>query len=174
MKKITKYNNLDEYMEDYYPMVNKTVGDWNETVAEETSKDILKLHSTDFLSTVLTEGFYALHYLRWRQVYNSSQLMIINGDEMFQDPGGVMEKIQQFVGIPKLLLKDDYVSDPDNPGFFCYKDWRTDELSCLPKAKQRTRNKLEMSQDTLIKLKAMYGSHNEALFKILGKRFSWS
>lgn len=163
-------------MKVYYPMVSKTVPRWNDSIASSSLTNILQLHNKDFLSTVITEGFYAVHLSRWKKIYDQSKLMIIDGSSMFKDPGGVIEQIQDFVGIPKLLLKEDYVNDPEHPNFFCYKDWQTDELSCLPKTKQRTRNtgkKMEISPDTFNKLKTLYSSHNEALFKILGKQFDW-
>lgn len=173
-KEITKFETLDAYLDVYLPIIHESVSEWDEKGSEEKAKEILRLHQKDFLSTILTEGFYALHYLRWKKLFNSSQLMIIDGDEMFHDPGSVMEKVQEFVGIPKLLLKQDYVNDHGNPGFFCYKDWQTEELSCLPKNKQRSRNKSAMSDDVLSKLKKVYKSHNAALFRMLGRQFSWS
>ena len=157
----------------YYPLVKENIPPWNESNANQSLENILKLHQTNFLSTVLTEGFYAVHYLRWAKIYNSSQLMVIDGNEMLVDPGGVMEKVQEFTNLPKLLLKEDYVPDPDNAGFYCYKDWRTKKLDCLHGAKQRTRNKLNLSNAVSSKLKSLYRSHNEALFNMLGRRFLW-
>ena len=161
-------------MDFYYPIVKENVPPWNESTAHSSLEKILSLHKKDFLSTVLTEGFYAVHYLRWAKLYNSSQLMVIDANEMLINPGEIMERVQDFVNLPKLLLKEDYVADPNNPGYFCYKDWQTEKLDCLPKAKQRTRNKLiSISNTTSAKLKSLYSSHNEALFNVLGRRFQW-
>ena len=160
-------------MDYYYPIVKENVPPWDESNADESLENIFKLHQKDFLSTVLTEGFYAVHYLRWAKLYNSSQLMFIDGSEMLTNPGEVMERIQEFANLPKLLLKEDYVADPNNAGFFCYKDWQTVKLDCLSTAKRRTRNKLGISNETSYKLKSLYRSHNEALFNMLGRRFLW-
>ena len=98
---------------------------------------------------------------------------MVDGDEMLVDPGAVIEKVQDFLGLPKLLLREDYVRDPAT-GFFCYKDHVTLQLDCLPQGKVRTRNgKVKTLPSTVTKLNQFFKPHIARLEKMLGREFKW-
>ncbi|CAK8684810.1 unnamed protein product [Clavelina lepadiformis] len=172
--KIKYFQNADEYVAKYLPIVNRYIGKWDEKEALAKSQQLLYYHKTDFLTGIITTGLYALHLKRWFQHYDQSNLMVIDGEDLFNDPGSVVEDVQEFVGLPKVLLKEDYVRDPET-GFFCYKDWtNNDNLVCLKGPKQRTRNgNKSLNHVSISELKYFYESHNEALFSMIGRRLKW-
>ena len=139
------------------------------SVSKEVSYNI----KVDFTNHILTTGFYEHHMLRWLQYYNSTNLFVVDGDEMLVDPGAVIERVQDFLDIPKLLLREDFVRDPET-GFFCYKHHITNELDCLPKSKVRTRNgKVKTLPSTVTRLNEFYRPHVERLEKMLNRKFAW-
>lgn len=91
------------------------------------------------------------------------------------DPGTVIEQTQDFLEIPRLILREDFVRDP-NTGFYCYRSWRGNrELSCLSESKTRTRRNdvTKPTNETLDLLRELYESHQERLEKLLGRTFPW-
>ena len=141
MKSINK--NVFPTVEDYirsYQKDYEIYGRWkNKEQMKIYRESLIKAHQTKYQSTILTTGYYALHLSRWLEYFNSSNLMVINGDEMIKFPGEIIENVQDFLGLPKLILKRDFVRDP-NTKFFCLKHPIRKTLSCLGDAKMRTRN----------------------------------
>ena len=153
--------------------MTQEIGEWDETRTKYQILNVFRQHGRDYLTTILTTGLYALHLKRWFPYYDQSNLMIIDGGKLLSDPGPIIEEIQDFYDLPKLLLKEDYVRDPDT-NYFCFKDWKTGELRRLPKSKQRTRNgNAKLTDEETVRLKSFYKTHNEALFKMLNRTFNW-
>ncbi|CAK8684517.1 unnamed protein product [Clavelina lepadiformis] len=170
---LTRYHNFTSYLDVYLPRMTQEVGEWIEERATLMSYRVIKEHNKHFLNHILTVGLYALHLKRWFPYYDQSNLMIIDGGKLLSDPGPIIEEIQDFYDLPKLLLKEDYVRDPDT-NYFCFKDWKTGELRRLPKSKQRTRNgNAKLTDEETVRLKSFYKTHNEALFKMLNRTFNW-
>ncbi|XP_076801685.1 heparan sulfate glucosamine 3-O-sulfotransferase 1-like [Clavelina lepadiformis] len=173
-RSITKYATLEDYLDAYLPLVSGLVGDYNEHKSSQQMRTVLQLHGNLYLSTILTTGFYALHLHRWFEYYNNSNLMVIDGEELINNPGPLMEKVQDYTGLPKLVLKEDLVMSPEKR-FYCYKDWQENKLRCLGNGKGRTRNgNMEMLNTTASKLRDFYRSYNEGLVKMLGRNLSWT
>ena len=169
------FETFEQYLAAYIPILNN-IGEfknWTNQKINEKSKYLLE-KTKDVPTISFTTGFYALHLHRWLMHFNRSNLMIIDGEEMFKDPGPVIENVQNFLKIPRLLLRDDYVKDPKT-GFYCVKNFgENNTLQCLPLNKQRTRNKKNLLLPHVKKkLDSIYASHNEAFFKMIGERFDW-
>ncbi|XP_039250596.2 heparan sulfate glucosamine 3-O-sulfotransferase 4-like [Styela clava] len=143
-------------------------------------------------SCVVTKGIYHNNAQKWLKNFNSSQLLIINGDEWITDPGNLIEEIEDFLGIPKLILKEDFVLSPEN-GFYCLNRWwikennstietdatefpdqKNENIFCLGSGKGRTRNGVRsMFPKTYEKLRNFYKSHNTLLYNMLNKTMQW-
>lgn len=96
--------------------------------------------------------------------------------------------MQEFLGIPKFLLKEDFVRNQDT-GFYCVNPTVVVDSSlynlgihqCVDdvekgKGKTRGRNSEErftQSRKTLKKLKDFFLPYNEKLFQLLGRKFNW-
>ncbi|CAK8684561.1 unnamed protein product [Clavelina lepadiformis] len=169
-----KYKSVDQYVHDYLPRIQQAIGDFDQKNALLQEDRVFDLMRKDYLSHIITTGFYALHLQRWFKYFNETNLMVIDSERMLQDPGNVIEEVQEFLKLPKVLLKEDYVKKEDS-GYFCYKNWKDEnKLDCLPSAKRRTRNgNKSLPPDVTSKLQGLFLSHNEALFKMLGRKFKW-
>jgi len=171
---LEKYDEIEKYLRDYIYLVESNIKRWNSSKLVDTGEKLLAWHQADYISTILTTGLYAFHLNRWLPYYNDSSLMIIDGEEMFQDPGSVIEKVQEFLRIPRLILRQDFEKDPST-GYYCYRDWKIGKLQCLPDSKTRTRGgKKKLNPKTYDLLRKFYANANEDLFRLIGRRLKWS
>ena len=114
--------------------------------------------------------------------------MIIDGERFVREPGPIIEEVQEFLGLSKLVWKQDFAKNLDT-GFFCYRKITTEylvrksanstflgSLQCLSKTKGRTRMKSrdECTKSTLQKLKQFYKPYNEKFNKLVQKKFYWN
>ncbi|CAK8684515.1 unnamed protein product [Clavelina lepadiformis] len=166
-----RYKSVDQYVHAYFPRIQQAIGDFDQKNSLLQEAKVFDLMGKDYLTHIITTGFYALHLQRWFKYFNETNLMVIDSEAMLQDPGSVIEEVQEFLKLPKVLLKQDYVKEEDS-GYFCYKNWRDEnKLDCLPSAKRRTRNgNKSLPPDVTSKLQGLFQSHNEALFKMLGRK----
>ena len=170
-----KYPTVEDYLKRYvgkYEKYNDFYG--SETKMIKYREEVRNSYRTDFPSHILTSGFYALHLSRWLDVYSkSTDLLVLNGEDLMNQPGRVIERVQTFLGLPKLLLESDYVRDSEN-GTYCLKHPITAKMNCIGKYKMRTRNgRTPVLEDTLTRLRKFYRPANELLYKMIGERFDW-
>ena len=146
-------------------------------------------YDKDRTKLLITNGLYFFHMQRWMNFLNQGNLMIIDGERLVRDPGPIIEEVQEFLGLPKLLWKEDFAINP-HTGFYCYQkvteeDWVQnlskhtdifDTLQCLSSTKGRTRKKLheQPGKFTLDKLKQFYKPYNEKFFELIGIKFDWN
>jgi len=158
-------------------MIKREIGEykkeWDEIDAEHKLYEMLKLQRRHYLTSILTKSFYALHLKRWFNYFDSSSLMIINDEDLRNDPGYLIEKVQEFVLLPKLLLRGDYVKNTTT-GKVCYNSWKSsgDHFPCLTYNDNITES-TEANREALSNLKLLFKSHNEELYNMIGKRFKW-
>ena len=147
------------------------IDELDKNAIKEKSNYLLKLQRKFEFSFGFTSGFYALHLYRWLMFFHQSNLMIINGEDLFKDPGPIIEKVQDFLEVPRLLLRGDFVKDPKT-GIYCIKNiGKNNALQCLPSAKYNEKDLLHF--EIKKRLDSIYASYNEAFFKMISKRFNW-
>lgn len=141
---------------------------------------------------VFSLGLYSLLVKRWLAAFNlGKNLMIVDGEELLSNPGAVVEQVQDFMGVPRILQSDDFVRNPVS-GLYCIRPWWKrdydyraeklslptweDNLQCLVENKGRSRSKnalFSMSIETKAIIQNFYRPYNEQLFKLINKRFNW-
>jgi len=141
----------------------------------------------DLSSLPILTGLYFFHIQRWLKAFNRTNLMVIDGERFLINPGAIVEEVQDFLGLPKLVWKEDFVKNPET-GFFCYRKVTqnyvekklfgkpvTDSLQCLKNSKGRTRMKSrgKVKQSTFLKLKNFYKPYNDKFFQLIGEKFNW-
>ena len=47
----------------------------------------------------LVPGWYAIHMERWLNHYHSSQVLVLDGQQLKTEPASVMDRIQKFLGL---------------------------------------------------------------------------
>ncbi|XP_077976439.1 heparan sulfate glucosamine 3-O-sulfotransferase 6-like [Styela clava] len=184
---VTQYNSFDDYLDVYIDRV-KTSLDKNNNI---TLKNVMSSNKNDYATTLLTTGLYSIHLPRWINTFNSSNLLILNGEKMIEDPGHQVGRMQDFLGIPRLLQPGDFVRNSRN-GLYCIRPWWNGydfkaefnnspdwekNLICLSETKKgRTRHKngrVNATKKHIIELKNLYRSYNKELYKMLEINFEW-
>merc|ERR1712173_276939 len=61
---------------------------------------------------------------------NKDQISIINGNDLINNPGQVIEEIQDFLNVDKFITKDNFVYDKKQ-GFYCIKTNENPKKFCV-------------------------------------------
>jgi hypothetical protein len=98
--------------------------------------------------TYTRRGLYLEQLRRWTQHYPRSQLLVLQSEWLFRDPGAATQAVQEFVGLRpkrgghyKVFLRGKYVS--------------------------------EMAPELRKRLVAYFEPHNRELYRWLGQEFDW-
>ncbi|NXE96565.1 NDST4 sulfotransferase, partial [Menura novaehollandiae] len=112
----------------------------------------------------LTPGWYAVHIERWLTHFPASQLLIIDGQQLRNDPATVMDEVQKFLGVsPHYNYSEALTFDPQK-GFWCQL-LEGGKTKCLGKSKGRKYP--PMDQESRAFLSSYYREHNVELSKLL-------
>ena len=161
----------------------------NNITPQKIQRELTSYYSNKDLSPLMiTTGLYFFHMKRWMKHFNQGNLLIIDGERFLRDPGSIIEEVQDFLRLPKLIWKEDFAINPQT-GYFCYlkitkEYWMQqiseyavlDSLQCLnDTTKGRTRKKShdELSESTLVQLRNFYKPYNDQFFNLISKKFDW-
>ena len=184
---IAKYETFDDYVNTFLPKIIKATSIWNGNNSASLGKVLTNFFQVDKAApTLISSGVYTAHIKRWWNSFDETSLKIIDGGRFLDNPGSIMEDIQEFLGLPKIVLKEDFVPRPDT-GFYCYRrlsaaqyanhtenDYKLADLKCLDKHKGRTAKGVkEASQIAIEKLQTFYRPFNLAFYKEMNKDYGW-
>ncbi|XP_060032949.1 bifunctional heparan sulfate N-deacetylase/N-sulfotransferase 4 isoform X2 [Erinaceus europaeus] len=112
----------------------------------------------------LLPGWYAVHIERWLTYFATSQLLIIDGQQLRSDPATVMDEVQKFLGVtPHYNYSEALTFDPQK-GFWCQL-LEGGKTKCLGKSKGRKYPPMDPEARTF--LSNYYRDHNVELSKLL-------
>lgn len=111
----------------------------------------------------LEPGKYATHLSRWLKYY-SKQILIIDGDQLREDPVTVMGKVQRFLGIRPRLDYKHFLKYDSRKGFYCIVKHKG-KSECLGKSKGRVYPPMEPTAVEYLNL--YYRQHNLQLHGLL-------
>uniref|UniRef100_A0A2K6G9F9 [heparan sulfate]-glucosamine N-sulfotransferase n=1 Tax=Propithecus coquereli TaxID=379532 RepID=A0A2K6G9F9_PROCO len=112
----------------------------------------------------LVPGWYAVHIERWLAYFATSQLLIIDGQQLRSDPATVMDEVQKFLGVtPHYNYSEALTFDPQK-GFWCQL-LEGGKTKCLGKSKGRKYPPMDPESRTF--LSNYYRDHNVELSKLL-------
>lgn len=69
----------------------------------------------DFL---ISSGLYSLHLKSWYNSFNKDQIMIINGEDLINQPGEIIVEIEDFLNVEKYITEENFIYDKKQ-GFYC-------------------------------------------------------
>ena len=95
----------------------------------------------------LTSGIYWEQLERWFKYFPRKQFLIIQSEELFEKPSEVYNQALEFLGLHSHELKE-------------YKKFRSREYEGIEKKEKQ-------------ELEDFFRPHNEKLYQMLGKKFSW-
>ncbi|XP_012936394.1 heparan sulfate glucosamine 3-O-sulfotransferase 3B1-like [Aplysia californica] len=114
---------------------------------------------------------YYKHLAPWFDTFNRSQILVLNGDDLISKPLAVMQRVEEFLKIPKLYTDDNFYKN-ETSGFFCYKGFdENEQVHCLGGSKGRPHETLPADEEK--KLYKYFRPHNEKLFSLIQQRFEW-
>lgn len=183
---------FEKYIQTHMPRVKRLFENWHEDFdGLWNSETIFKELEKDTRSYTFAHGIYGYYIKRWLKVFTAERMLIIDGDELLHDPGVVMESLQDFLHIPKLLLRRDFVRHPKS-GLYCLRPWWKPEydflaeyqrysswekgLLCSSPAKGLTRSQnasYSMSTRLKTRLQKFFEPYNHMLYKSLNSTLSW-
>ncbi|XP_019335453.2 heparan sulfate glucosamine 3-O-sulfotransferase 4 [Alligator mississippiensis] len=116
-------------------------------------------------------GIYALHLENWLQYFPLSQILFVSGERLIIDPAGEMAKVQDFLGLKRLVTEKHFYFNKTK-GFPCLK--KPEDGSpprCLGKSKGRTHPKID--PDVIHRLRKFYKPFNVMFYQMTGQDFQW-
>ncbi|XP_039615545.1 bifunctional heparan sulfate N-deacetylase/N-sulfotransferase 4 [Polypterus senegalus] len=112
----------------------------------------------------LLPGWYAVHIERWLTFFPPTQLLIIDGQQLRNDPAAVMDEVQKFLGVSPYYNYSQALTFDPQKGFWCQllEGGRT---KCLGKSKGRKYSPMDAESREF--LSRYYKDHNIELSKLL-------
>jgi len=127
----------------------------------------------------LLAGLHSVHVKRWMAHFNSSQLLILNGEDVMKNPGPEYLKLQDFFGVPRNFRLDDWVKH-NTTGHFClHPPQNRSLLYCQDDGRRKARTRkfgnsaIKPSHQVTQMLRLFYQPYNLQLNNILNKDFNW-
>lgn len=105
------------------------------------------------------------------QYFPLSQMHFVSGERLIVDPAGEMEKVQDFLGL-KRIVTDKHFYFNKTKGFPCLKKPEDSSTPrCLGKSKGRTHPKID--PDVIRRLHKFYKPFNMMFYQMTGQNFQW-
>ncbi|XP_023331056.1 heparan sulfate glucosamine 3-O-sulfotransferase 1 [Eurytemora carolleeae] len=137
------------------------IRDFDSTMVREDGSLALDTYGVD-------TGVYSTHLLNWFKHFPREQVYIANGDKLIRTPWQEMNKIENFLNLQHSISRSQFFFNTTK-GFHCLVvDGQT---RCLAKSKGRPH--VNVSKDTIVKLRRFYKPHNYRFYGLVGKDFGW-
>jgi len=116
----------------------------------------------------LAISLYHTFLLRWLEVFQRPQILIVNGDLLIEDPVPQLHRIEKFLGLePRIGRQNFYFNH--TKGFFCLRNETADK--CLRESKGRRHPKVDPI--VITKLRRFFGEHNQRFYDLVGEDLGW-
>ncbi|XP_062886818.1 heparan sulfate (glucosamine) 3-O-sulfotransferase 3-like [Mobula hypostoma] len=116
-------------------------------------------------------GIYAQHLENWLQYFPLSQMHFVSGERLITDPAGELGKVQDFLGLQRLIT-DDHFFFNETKGFPCLKKPQGNgKPHCLGKTKGRIHPNIDPG--VVQKLRDFYRPFNRHFYQMTGQNFGW-
>ncbi|XP_051889303.1 heparan sulfate (glucosamine) 3-O-sulfotransferase 3-like [Pristis pectinata] len=116
-------------------------------------------------------GIYAQHLENWLQYFPLSQMHFVSGERLITDPSGELGKVQDFLGLQRLIT-DDHFFFNETKGFPCLKKPQGNgKPHCLGKTKGRIHPNIDPG--VVQKLRDFYRPFNRHFYQMTGQNFGW-
>jgi len=113
----------------------------------------MKISTNIFDRRCLNPGKYAQHLERWLSFYLPSQLHIIDGEQLRQNPVETLHELQRFLKITPAFNYSSHLRYDPKKGFFCQVT-NEDRTKCLGKSKGRQYPPMEDRSYKLLQVKS--------------------
>lgn len=113
-------------------------------------------------------SLYHYYMHRWLETFPREQILVVNGDQLIEDPVPQLRRIEHFLGIePKIGRHNFYFNH--TKGFYCL---RNDTMEkCLRESKGRRHPRI--NPIVVSKLRKFFSEHNQRFYEIIGENLGW-
>lgn len=116
----------------------------------------------------LVTSMYHLHLHRWLEVFPREQILIVNGDQLIEDPLSQLQRIETFLGIPHRITNNNFYFN-ETKGFYCLRNDSSDK--CLRETKGRKHP--HVNPMVITKLRRFFADHNQKFYELIGEELGW-
>jgi hypothetical protein len=115
-----------------------------------------------------TRGKYSIHYKRWLKYFSKEQILVLNGENFKINPYEEIKKVEKFVNLKPYFVENMFIYN-ETKGFYCFN--QNKETTCLGSDKGREHP--FVSDEVKLKLKNVFKSYDEELFKLINQKPYW-
>lgn len=113
-------------------------------------------------------SLYHNYMHRWLEVFLREQILVVNGDQLIEDPVPQLRKIENFLGIESKIGKHNFYFN-HTKGFYCLRNETSEK--CLRESKGRRHPRV--SPIVVTKLRKFFSLHNQRFYELVGEDLAW-
>ena len=158
----------------------RTVSDWLQLCMNQRAKN---RHCTSFERKVIDprtgevnrsyqgirRSIYVHHMQHWLQWFPLSQIHIVNGKTLVENPVAALQRVEQFLGLDHRITEDHFYFNKSR-GFYCIQ-YDSTRRKCLHPSKGRKHPKIKT--EVVEKLREFFCPFNHKFYQMVGQDFGW-
>ena len=117
-------------------------------------------------------GLYAQHLAQWIRFFPLTQLHVVDGQRLIDQPASELAQVEEFLGIPS-FIKDAHFRLRSFKGKFPCLVRQDGSTHCLDE-RSKGRKHPVVQENVLRLLRQFYRPHNERFFNMIGRTFDWN
>ncbi|CAO1421183.1 unnamed protein product [Diamesa hyperborea] len=129
---------------------------------------ILPNGTVNMLYRPLVLSMYHQYVLRWLELFPREQLLIVNGDQLIEDPLSQIRRIEDFLGIERRISRHNFYFN-ETKGFYCLRNEIGDK--CLRETKGRKHP--DVDPKVISTLRKYFAEHNQKFYELVGEDLGW-
>ncbi|KYN29663.1 Heparan sulfate glucosamine 3-O-sulfotransferase 5, partial [Trachymyrmex cornetzi] len=113
-------------------------------------------------------SLYHTYMHRWLEVFPREQILIVNGDQLIEDPVPQLRRIENFLGLEPRIGRHNFYFN-HTKGFYCLRNDTSEK--CLKESKGRRHPRV--SPMVVTKLRKFFNEHNQRFYELVGEDLGW-
>ncbi|XP_070161731.1 heparan sulfate glucosamine 3-O-sulfotransferase 5 [Polyergus mexicanus] len=113
-------------------------------------------------------SLYHTYMHRWLEVFPREQILIVNGDQLIEDPVPQLRRIENFLGLESRIGRHNFYFN-HTKGFYCLRNETSEK--CLKESKGRRHPRV--SPMVVTKLRKFFNEHNQRFYELVGEDLGW-
>lgn len=113
-------------------------------------------------------SLYHYYMYRWLEVFSREQILVVNGDQLIDDPVPQLQRIEEFLGLDSRIGRHNFYFN-HTKGFYCLRNDTSEK--CLRESKGRRHPRV--SPMVVTKLRKFFNEHNQRFYELVGEDLGW-
>ncbi|XP_076825153.1 heparan sulfate glucosamine 3-O-sulfotransferase 3B1-like [Clavelina lepadiformis] len=123
-----------------------------------------------FEYSIVSTGIYVMFMQEFYDRYDQQDILILSGEELRNDPGSSLEKLQTFLDVKQAITNEMFFKNRQT-GFYCIRLQQYPEVCKLPR--KTNEPTLSADKESINNLKEFYKKYNKQLFNLTRREFKW-